>query len=146
MWGGRFSAGPSAIMQEINASIDFDKRLYEQDIAGSIAHATMLADNGIITKKDCKQIIQGLDKIAKEIKSDNFEFSHTLEDIHMNIESRLKDLIGDAGGRLHTGRSRNDQVATDFRLWVRGACDNTIESLQVLISSLIDKANKITIL
>ncbi|MGB1361141.1 MAG: argininosuccinate lyase [Alphaproteobacteria bacterium] len=142
MWGGRFSNGPSAIMEEINASIGFDKRMYKQDIAGSIAHATMLAENGIITKKDCASIIKGLTKIESEIESGKFKFSTALEDIHMNIESRLKDIIGDAGGRLHTGRSRNDQVATDFRLWVRDAIDDTTIALRQLIKELINKAEK----
>ena len=119
IWGGRFSAGPAAMMEEINASIDIDKRLWREDIAGSKAHAAMLAAQNIITKEDEAAIQQGLDAIAKEIEAGTFKFSKRLEDIHMNIEARLTELIGDAGGRLHTGRSRNDQVATDFRLWVR---------------------------
>ena len=140
MWGGRFSDGPSAIMQEINASIDFDKRLYAQDIAGSIAHATMLADVGVISAEDKTAIIGGLTTLRSEIESGNFTFSAVLEDIHMNVESRLKHLIGEAGGRLHTGRSRNDQVATDFRLWVRDQVDSTIDSLRILMTALVDKA------
>src|SRR5690606_6851020 len=114
MWGGRFAAGPDAIMEEINASIGFDHRLYRQDIAGSIAHARMLAATGILTEADRDAIVEGLHKIEAEIDSQSFTFSRALEDIHMNIESRLRELIGDAAGRLHTARSRNDQVATDF--------------------------------
>ena len=123
MWGGRFAAGPSAVMQEINASIDVDKRLYREDIAGSLAHAAMLAERGIISKEDGATIASGLEAIRAEIETGNFKFDAALEDIHTNIEVRLKALIGDAAGRLHTARSRNDQVATDFRLWVRRACD-----------------------
>ncbi len=140
MWGGRFQEGPSAIMQEINASIDFDKRLYAQDISGSIAHAVMLASVGVISDTDRDDILKGLRRIKTEIENGNFAFSAVLEDIHMHIESRLQQLIGDAGGRLHTGRSRNDQVATDFRLWVRQQTDDTIASLRVLIGALIDQA------
>ena len=142
MWGGRFSQGPSAIMQEINASIDFDKRMYAQDIMGSIAHAKMLAKQGIISDTDKDDILKGLNTIKAEIESGEFEFSAVLEDIHMNIESRLKDIIGSAGGRLHTARSRNDQVATDFKLWVRDSIDHTTESLRMLLSALIDKAEQ----
>src|SRR5262249_2483324 len=115
MWGGRFSEGPDAIMQEINASIDFDKALYAEDIAGSKAHAQMLADQGIISTKDAKQIVAGLDAIASEIAAGKFKFSRALEDIHTHVEARLHELIGDAAGRLHTARSRNDQVATDLK-------------------------------
>ncbi len=140
MWGGRFTQEPSAIMQHINASIDFDKRLYVQDITASIAHATMLASVGVISDADKEAIVDGLHRIKAEIEGGSFPFSAVLEDIHMNIESRLKDLIGDAGGRLHTGRSRNDQVATDFRLWVREQADSTIASLRLLIGALIDQA------
>ena len=142
MWGGRFSQGPSAIMQEINASIDFDKRMYAQDIIGSIAHAKMLAKQGIISEKDKDDILEGLNSIKSEIESGNFEFSAVLEDIHMNIEDRLKNMIGSAAGRLHTARSRNDQVATDFKLWVRDSIDNTTDSLRLLIEALIIKAEK----
>ena len=113
MWGGRFASGPSEIMEEINASIGYDKRLYNQDITGSIAHAEMLVDAGILTKADGKKIISGLKQVKQEIENDQFTFSRQLEDIHMNVESRLRELIGDAAGRLHTARSRNDQVATD---------------------------------
>src|SRR5690606_3778209 len=118
MWGGRFASAPDALMEEINASIDFDKALAAQDLAGSRAHARMLADQGIIAAEDAERIAAGLDSIAAEIAEGRFTFSRALEDIHMNIEARLRELIGDAAGRLHTARSRNDQVATDFRLWV----------------------------
>ena len=119
MWGGRFSAEPGALMQAINVSIDFDRKLADQDIAGSKAHSNMLAAQGIITDADRDAIHAGLDEIATEMKDGTFPWSRELEDIHLNIEARLRDKIGDAAGRLHTGRSRNDQVATDFRLWVR---------------------------
>ena len=123
LWGGRFAAGPAAIMQEINASIGFDRRMWRQDIAGSRAHATMLATQGVITEADRDAILTGLDQVASEIESGGFTFSTEREDIHMNVEARLIELIGDAGRRLHTGRSRNDQVALDVRLWVRDAID-----------------------
>jgi argininosuccinate lyase len=142
MWGGHYAAGPSAIMAAINASIDVDKRLYAQDIAASKAHAAMLAKQGIISKPDAQEIAKGLDKILKEIESGKFRFSHALEDVHMNIEARLKEHIGDAAGRLHTARSRNDQVVTDFRLWLRGAIDGFDAGLRDLQSALIDKAQK----
>ena len=124
MWGGRFSEHPDAIMEEINASIDFDRHLYRQDIAASKAHAAMLAKQGIITAQDAARIAHGLDTILSEIEGGKFTFKRALEDIHMNVESRLAELIGPAAGRLHTARSRNDQVATDFRLWVRAAIDD----------------------
>lgn len=142
MWGGRFASGPSEIMEEINASIGYDQRLYNQDINGSIAHAEMLADAGILSKTDLKKIIQGLEKIRKEIKSGNFTFSRQLEDIHMNVESRLRELIGDAAGRLHTARSRNDQVATDFKLYVRDTIDHFISQLGTLQLALAKKAEE----
>jgi argininosuccinate lyase len=142
MWGGRFAAGPSAIMEEINASIGFDKKLYAQDIQGSIAHATMLAAQGIITSADRDQIVQGLKQIESEIESGKFEFSRKLEDIHMNVESRLATLIGPAAGRLHTARSRNDQVALDFRLWVKAEMQKTEKMLTGLIGAFLDKAEK----
>ena len=123
MWGGRFATAPSEIMEEINASIEFDKRLYGQDIKGSKAHCQMLADNGIIPKKDAKLILQGLEQVLSEIEAGKFKFSRALEDIHMNIEQRLKDIIGPVAGKLHTGRSRNDQVATDFKLYIRDMID-----------------------
>jgi argininosuccinate lyase len=123
MWGGRFASGPDAIMEEINASIDFDRHLYRQDIAASKAHADMLGKQGIIAADDAKKIAHGLDTVLSEIDGGTFEFKRVLEDIHMNVESRLTDLIGPAAGRLHTARSRNDQVATDFRLWIRDTID-----------------------
>ncbi|WP_131118216.1 argininosuccinate lyase [Lichenihabitans psoromatis] len=132
MWGGRFSSGPDAIMEEINASIGFDYRLAAQDIAGSRAHAAMLAKQGIISADDAVSIDRGLGQIATEIESGSFSFSRALEDIHMNVESRLADLIGDAAGRLHTARSRNDQVALDFRLWVR----DTVDALDIGLADL----------
>ena len=123
MWGGRFSDKPADIMAEINVSIDVDKKLFRQDIAASKAHAQMLARRGIISRPDAKRIVQGLDRILVEIAGGKFRFKRSLEDIHMNVESRLADMIGPAAGRLHTARSRNDQVATDFRLWVRDTID-----------------------
>ncbi len=123
MWGGRFADKPAAIMSEINASIDVDRKLFRQDIAASKAHAEMLAKRGIISAQDAKKIVHGLDKILSEIAQGKFRFKRHLEDIHMNVEARLADLIGPAAGRLHTARSRNDQVATDFRLWVRDTID-----------------------
>ncbi|MBZ9937336.1 argininosuccinate lyase [Mesorhizobium sp. BR1-1-16] len=140
MWGGRFSQGPSAIMEEINASIDFDKKLYRQDIAGSKAHAMMLARQGIIGADDAEKIVAGLDTILREIEDGSFTFSRALEDIHLNIESRLKELIGEPAGRLHTARSRNDQVATDFKLYVRDWLDGVDAALAGLQSALADKA------
>lgn len=142
MWGGRFEEKPSDIMEQINASIGVDQRLWRQDIAGSKAHAEMLVKQGILSVEDGTAIQGGLDTIAGEIESGTFEFSAALEDIHMNIESRLRSLIGDVAGRLHTARSRNDQVATDFRMWVRGACDDLIsktEALQSVLESLSEK-------
>jgi len=141
MWGGRFASGPDAIMESINASIDFDKRMAVQDIAGSIAHATMLAKQNIITAIDAEAIKEGLLTILSEIENGTFEYSKALEDIHMNIESRLKEIIGEPAGRLHTGRSRNDQVATDFKLWTRDQCDAIIEGLTELMKALIDQAD-----
>ena len=140
MWGGRFGQGPDAIMEEINASIDFDKALWRQDIAGSKAHAAMLAKQGIITAKDAKAIARGLDKVAGEIEAGTFKFSRALEDIHMNVESRLAELIGPAAGRLHTARSRNDQVALDMKLWVRDTIDALDEALADLQRALAEKA------
>src|SRR6187549_863952 len=140
MWGGRFSSGPGAIMEEINASIDFDRHLYRQDIAASKAHADMLAKQGIIAADDAKKIAHGLDTILSEIEAGKFSFKRALEDIHMNVEGRLSELIGDAAGRLHTARSRNDQVATDFRLWVRDAIDNLDAALRDFQRALAEKA------
>jgi argininosuccinate lyase len=144
MWGGRFSGGPSAIMEKINASIDYDQRFYKQDIAGSKAHCAMLAKQGIISDDDAKAITEGLDQVLVEIEEGRFTFSAALEDIHMNVENRLRELIGDAAGRLHTARSRNDQVATDFRLWVRDAMDRLDEGLKFLQTALIERAEKET--
>ncbi len=142
MWGGRFASGPDAIMEEINASIGYDKKLYAQDIDGSIAHATMLAAKGIINDTDRDQIIAGLNTIRGEIESGNFTFSRKLEDIHMNVEARLRDLIGPAAGRLHTARSRNDQVAVDFRLWVKAELSKTEKMLSDLIAAFLDRADE----
>ncbi len=140
MWGGRFKSGPDAIMQEINASISFDKRLYRQDIAGSKAHAAMLAQQGIISKTDSHEIRRGLGQVQAEIENNQFTFSEELEDIHMNVEQRLKDIIGAPAGRLHTARSRNDQVATDFRLYIRDAVDHLDGQLKDLQNALAEKA------
>ncbi|MCV2874100.1 argininosuccinate lyase [Defluviimonas sp. WL0050] len=140
MWGGRFADGPDAIMEAINASISFDQRLYAQDIAGSRAHAAMLAAQGIISDKDAKAIREGLLTVLSEIETGNFAFSTALEDIHMNVEARLKEIIGEPAGRLHTARSRNDQVATDFRLWVRDRCDEAVGKLSALCMALVGQA------
>jgi len=140
MWGGRFSSAPDAIMEEINASIDFDKAMFRQDIAGSKAHAAMLKAQGILSHEDVAKIVHGLDTILREIETGQFTFSRQLEDIHMNVEARLRELIGDAAGRLHTGRSRNDQVATDFKLWVRDTIDALDAALAGLQKTLAEKA------
>ena len=140
MWGGRFKGGPDEVMEQINVSIDVDRRLYAHDIAASKAHCEMLMEQCIINSTDGNSILKGLDQINAEIVSGNFDFKPALEDIHMNIESRLSDLIGDAAGRLHTARSRNDQVATDLRLWVRDAIDAIDTALVGLQSVLIDRA------
>ena len=140
MWGGRFSSGPDAIMEEINASIGFDKRLARQDIAGSKAHAAMLAKQGIIAKADAAEIRRGLEAVQAEIDDGSFTFSRALEDIHMNVESRLGELIGAPSGRLHTARSRNDQVATDFRLWMRDTVDTLDAALAGFQRALAEKA------
>jgi len=140
MWGGRFAAGPDAIMEAINASIGFDKRLAAQDIAGSRAHAAMLAAQGILTDSDAEAIREGLLTVLSEIEKGEFQFSTALEDIHMNVESRLKEIIGEPAGRLHTGRSRNDQVATDFKLWVRDQFDAAEGALVALIQALLAQA------
>lgn len=142
MWGGRFASGPDAIMEEINASIDFDKRFYKQDIEGSKAHATMLEAAGILTKEDKDAIIKGLDQVRSEIDAGSFTFSRALEDIHMNVEARLKDLIGEPAGRLHTGRSRNDQVATDFKLYVRDTIDMFIGQIKTLQFEMVKRAEE----
>ena len=140
MWGGRFESKPDPIMEDINASIGFDRHLYRQDIAASKAHAAMLAKKGIITAQDAKQIAHGLDTILSEIEAGKFSFQRALEDIHMNVESRLAALIGPAAGRLHTARSRNDQVATDFRLWLRDAIDGLEAQLAAYQLALAEKA------
>jgi argininosuccinate lyase len=140
MWGGRFSGGPAEIMEKINASIGFDKALYRQDIRGSLAHSDMLAAQGIITAEDRDAIHRGLAEIEKEIEAGRFDFKTELEDIHMNVEARLRERIGDAGARLHTARSRNDQVITDVKLWLRDAIDGLDGLMRDLQRALIDQA------
>src|SRR6202162_2508159 len=140
MWGGRFGESPDAVMDEINASIGFDRHLYRQDIAPSKAHAAMLAKQGIISNHDAASIAQGLDTILSEIETGAFSFNRALEDIHMNVESRLAEVIGPAAGRLHTARSRNDQVATDFRLWIRDTLDALDAALAGYQQALAEKA------
>ncbi|MEO1044421.1 MAG: argininosuccinate lyase [Pseudomonadota bacterium] len=142
MWGGRFAEGPSAIMQEINASIPFDKALWRQDIAGSLAHVAMLAKQDIISSADAEAITAGLHQIAEEFAAHGVTEDWALEDIHMHVEARLKQIVGDAAGRLHTARSRNDQVATDFRLWVRDTIDQADAALAVFQSVLVDRAEE----
>ncbi len=142
MWGGRFSSSPDAIMEAINASIDVDRHLYRQDIAASKAHAAMLAQQGIITAEDASKIDQGLDTILSEIQAGKFEFQRSLEDVHMNVESRLAELIGAPAGRLHTARSRNDQVATDFKLWMRDTIDALDRELAAFQLALVEKAQE----
>lgn len=141
MWGGRFDTQPSDIMTQINASIDIDKRLYKQDILGSKAHAAMLVDQSIIPAEDGQKIKDGLDQILTEIESGDFKFKTELEDIHMNIESRLKEIVGDSAGKLHTARSRNDQVATDFKLWVREACEALAAKIEQ-VQGTLEKLSK----
>jgi argininosuccinate lyase len=140
MWGGRFAAGPDATMADINVSIGFDRQLFRQDVAASKAHAAMLAKRRIITAQDARRIAHGLDTILSEIESGKFKFKRALEDIHMNVESRLAELIGPAAGRLHTARSRNDQVATDFRLWIRDTIDAVDAALAGYQRALAQKA------
>jgi argininosuccinate lyase len=140
MWGGRFASGPDAIMEAINASIGFDQRMAKQDIEGSRAHAAMLAQQGIVSVTDVEAIREGLLTVLSEIETGKFVFSTALEDIHMNVEARLKEIIGEPAGRLHTARSRNDQVATDFKLWVRDQLDATESGLLALIGALLDQA------
>jgi argininosuccinate lyase len=140
MWGGRFESGPAQIMREITPSIDFDKRLAGEDLTGSRAHVRMLAVQGIIAKADAETILKGLDQIEGEITEGKFIFKRELEDIHLNIEARLTEIIGAAAGRLHTARSRNDQVVTDFRLWVRSACERAEQGLLALCRALIAQA------
>src|SRR3990167_2210832 len=140
MWGGRFAGGPSAIMREINASIPFDKALWRQDIAASKAHVDMLGAQGIVSAEDAALIAQGLDQVAVEYEANGVPENWDLEDIHMTTESLLAELIGPAAGRLHTARSRNDQVATDFRLWVRDAIDQLDGGLKALQQALLARA------
>ncbi|RVT87238.1 argininosuccinate lyase [Rhodobacteraceae bacterium CCMM004] len=140
MWGGRFAAGPDAIMEAINASIGFDRRLAAQDIAGSRAHAAMLAATGIVEASEAEAMRKGLLTVLSEIEDGTFQFSTALEDIHMNVEARLRELIGPAAGRLHTARSRNDQVATDFRLWVRDQCDAAAQGIAEVQRALLGQA------
>jgi argininosuccinate lyase len=140
MWGGRFGSAPAALMEEINASIDFDKRLAEQDLACSRAHVKMLAHRGIVSQPDADAILKGLAQIAAEISEGRFAFKRALEDIHLNIEARLAEIAGAAAGRLHTARSRNDQVATDLRLWVRDACERADRALRALQRALLAQA------
>jgi argininosuccinate lyase len=142
MWGGRFASGPAAIMEAINASIGFDRKLYRQDIAGSLAHSEMLAAKGIISAEDQKKIAEGLKAILAEIEAGTFQFSTALEDIHMNVEARLAERVGPAAGRLHTARSRNDQIALDFRLWVKDELQKTAEALRGLIAALLNRAEE----
>jgi len=142
MWGGRFAAQPDDAMQAINASIDVDQRLWREDIEGSKAHAAMLAAQGIITAEDNAKIQAGLDQIAAEIAEGRFPFSRALEDIHLNIEARLTERIGEAGKRLHTGRSRNDQVATDFKLWTMRAAREAADGLRMLQKALVKRADE----
>ena len=141
-WGGRFSSAQSDLMERINASIDFDKRLYAEDIAGSKAHCEMLVATGIVSSEDGRRILEGLDLIRDEIEAGGFPFSRAREDIHLNIETRLTCLIGEPAGRLHTARSRNDQVATDIRLWLRGVIDRTEAALKALQAALIERADE----
>ena len=140
MWGGRFEGGPDAILQAINASVAFDRRLAPQDVEGSRAHAAMLAATGIVEASDAEAIREGLLTVLSEIEGGTFAFDPALEDVHMNVEARLRELIGEPAGRLHTARSRNDQVATDLRLWVRGRIDAAVEATQALMRALVDQA------
>ena len=142
LWGGHFASGPAPLMEQINASIDFDKRLYAHDIAGSVAHARMLAATGIIGEAERDAILEGLERIRERIEKGEFPFARALEDIHLNIEARLTEMIGEPGRRLHTARSRNDQVATDFRLWVRDAVDRADALLRELQAVLLDRAEE----
>ena len=142
MWGGRFAAEPDAIMAEINVSIDVDRNLYRQDIVASKVHAQMLAEQGIISAQDAKKIVRGLDTVLSEIEAGQFEFKRALEDIHMNVEARLTERIGEAGGRLHTARSRNDQVALDLRLFLREEIDQIRQEIRELQQVLADLAER----
>ncbi|MBT8445518.1 MAG: argininosuccinate lyase, partial [Gammaproteobacteria bacterium] len=139
-WGGRFDSPVDEFVQTFTASVAFDRRMYRQDIRGSIAHATMLAECGVLTESELQRIVEGLDAIAAEIESGQFNWSVELEDVHMNIEARLVERIGDTGKKLHTGRSRNDQVATDMRLYLRDAIDAILARLDTLMNGLVDLA------
>ncbi|MEO7177811.1 MAG: lyase family protein, partial [Allosphingosinicella sp.] len=142
MWGGRFAGGPAALMREINASIGFDKRLWREDIAASLAHVAMLETQGIVSEADASAIAEGLERIEDEYARIGVREDPALEDIHMHVEARLAELIGPAAGRLHTARSRNDQVATDFRLWVRNALDETDSALAAFQTVLVARADE----
>ena len=142
MWGGRFAEGPSAVMQAINASLPFDKQMWRQDIAGSKAHVAMLAQQGIVTAEDADAITRGLEDVAADYAANGVPDDLALEDIHMMTEARLAERIGAVAGRLHTARSRNDQVATDFRLWVRDAIDATLVQLGALRDALLARAEE----
>ena len=142
MWGGRFEGGPDAILQAINASVSFDARLAPQDVEGSRAHAAMLAATGIVEGSDAQAIREGLLTVISEIEGGAFAFDAGLEDVHMNVEARLREIVGEPAGRLHTARSRNDQVATDLRLWVRGRIDGTVEAIEALMRALLDQAER----
>jgi argininosuccinate lyase len=142
MWGGRFAGGPAALMREINASIGFDKRLWREDIAGSLAHVAMLETQGIVAEADASAIAEGLERIQDEYAQGGVDEDPALEDIHMHVEARLAELIGPVAGRLHTARSRNDQVATDFRLWVRGAIDEVDDALSAFQRVLVGRAEE----
>jgi argininosuccinate lyase len=142
MWGGRFAGGPAALMREINASIGFDKRLWREDIAASLAHVAMLETQGILSEADASAIAEGLERIEDEYARGGLREDPALEDIHMHVEARLAELIGEPAGRLHTARSRNDQVATDFRLWVRGAIDEADSALAAFQRVLVARADE----
>src|SRR5690349_22931767 len=142
LWGGRFAEGPCAVMREINASISFGRRLWRQDIAASRIHVALLAANGIVSQADADAIEEGLDRIEDEYEANGVPEDTALEDIHMHVEHRLAELIGPAAGRLHTARSRNDQVATDFRLWVRDAIDETDAGIEALQRALVARAGE----
>src|SRR6478736_9541838 len=141
-WGGRFESGPAELMTRINASIGFDKRLWREDIAASKAHAAMLRDQEIIEEADAAAILEGLDLIAAEYEREGVPERVELEDIHMTVEHRLGELIGEAAGRLHTARSRNDQVATDFRLWIRNGCEEAVDAIHALQRVLVQRAEE----
>ena len=141
-WAGRFSEPVSDLVKRYTASVDFDQRMWRQDIRGSLAHAKMLARQSIISAGDLADIVSGMETVAREIESGQFEWSLDLEDVHLNIEKRLTALVGDAGKRLHTGRSRNDQVATDIRLYLRDAIDDILELIKAFRSALVDLAEK----